>query len=54
MGALLVNFFWRRHQRKILKSLNSVIQDEKTGGVGKEFKEPGDVEKAIKMSLKSK
>lgn len=54
LGGLVVNFFWRRHQRKILKSLNSVIQDEKTAGVGKEFKEPGDVEKAIKTLLISR
>lgn len=47
-GGLLVNYFWRRKQRKILKSLNQIIEAEKKSGTNAVFKNPGDVERALK------
>jgi two-component system phosphate regulon sensor histidine kinase PhoR len=48
IGALLVNFFWRLRQRRILRSLREIISSESTDSTAAEYKNPEDVEDALK------
>lgn len=53
-GALGVNYLWRRRQRKILKSLNEIIDAEKNTGQTSTFKNPGDVEDALRALFEAR
>jgi two-component system phosphate regulon sensor histidine kinase PhoR len=48
LGGLLVNFFWRLRQRKILQSLQLIIEEEKKIAGTEQYRTPGDVEEALK------
>lgn len=54
LGMLLVNFLWRRRQRKILKSLNEIIEAENESRKNFQFKNPGDIEDALKALFEAR
>lgn len=53
-GALGVNYIWRRRQRRILRSLQQIINSEEMKEMGPEYKNPEDVEDALKALLESR
>lgn len=53
-GALGVNFIWRRRQRRILRSLQQIINSEEMKEMEPEYKNPEDVEDALKALLESR
>ncbi|MBS3914094.1 MAG: sensor histidine kinase [Bacteroidetes bacterium] len=52
--GILVNLIWRRKQRKILKGLQQIIEEEKNITGGDKFKTPRDVEEALKTVFKTR
>lgn len=53
-GGLVVNFTWRRRQRKILRSLQQIIETEEMKELGPEYVNPADVEHALIALLESR
>lgn len=55
LGAFLVNFVWRKKQKRILRSLQLIIRSEQEqSDYGTEYKNPNDVEDALKALFEAR